>query len=41
MREFSTYVNFSQVENATYSFFMDRILANKQNEKKEQNKEAE
>jgi len=29
LREFSTYVNFSQVENATYSYFMDNILREK------------
>ena len=26
MREYSNYVNFSQIENATYGFFMDEIL---------------
>ena len=27
MREYSSYVNFSQIENATYGFFMDQILS--------------
>ena len=29
MKEFSSYVNFSQIENATYGFFMDQILSEK------------
>ena len=27
MREFSSYINFAQIENATYGFFMDQILS--------------
>ena len=36
LREYSSYVNFSQVENATYTFFMDAII----NEEYELQKEA-
>jgi len=31
LREFSNYVNFAQVEAATYNFFMDQLLAEKNN----------
>lgn len=33
MREYSSYVNFSQIENATYCFFMDHIISEKIEEK--------
>ena len=29
MKEFSSYVNFSQIENATFHFFMDQLLDEK------------
>ena len=39
IREYSSYVNFSQVENATYTFFMDAIISEEYEAQKEEHRQ--